>query len=1273
MIKRTYGAARHREVTPPAPAAPSTDHHLSHAAFSTTPEHVAPIYNHSSAHFDDEDELTPPTSLTTDPDLSLTPRSRVKKLLAAFDGNEEEEEEEDERQHSLQPYNAHADVHAQVRTLQVQEHTSVLPDFDEAAVDRDRGSTASDRSDDDDEDDGEAYARLKRSFARPPLPVSPPKPQRPRESADDTRTRLLELAAEARRAQAAQEAEASIITPRRPQNPVATANADQSTDDEDIEAELRMSSGKKGPLGRGTTARAASKKALDQMHRETERLARGMNLAPEIVVKKKLSFTDFFARVGYKTAKEPSPQPPAPESATEPQPPQTEPVPESVVKTASPISAQVATSHAFAPELEDDDEIELPTVEQVLSQPIVAPKAITPQKKAYHIIPPLARGNEVLLDSDSDNESPRMPADPVHARHAALFSKRDFAQVKEDRKAAKFISLARPDSPTKLEARDRKIRDAALKAAVAKQAQADRAAREAALRAAGVEILSTEERQRQALQVEDLVERARRQAEEIRKLEQREDRRRKAIEDGVNDEQASGDEADDESWRGDDSDNDEDIASGEENDDDDMNDAPIDNDNDGEEEDEEDDENDENTTRADQASPVPQRTRLGRTTSILSERALSDDEEKQLARDRDLEAESEQLILQGNRRRRPRARFLLADDDDEDDEHGEGDKENAIPLVRHVSSGSLNLRQMMPPEAGISTLPAATSVNASTANDVPLGQLLSPQSLIRVRDDSVATQFDPLSPGLPLSAYAPMPTQYTQATQIDPDNMLEESEETARSPTPELQPPADDLETRPLNRLRKATAATAAITAASALEPPKPQSRKWRQERDERDAAEIARAREALVDDRAVESDDEYAGLGGASDSEDDAGADATQLAELRAMIDEADEVDGDDDATRERVRALIARAELDKDEKLVAELLKDLESGGLRRRRGTAAAAGLLDDDNSDDEEDERRRYAIRKQQMRARMLESQNLTLLADNPRTAAFVAAMDDVQDKPIAFIDIDDDEDDQQLQQPNQPEASMEDTQQDDDTLNLEFPDLEPTLPREDTQVDDEDVQVPSSLPLLHHQDSSGTATTIDASFKRPRLPATSKPNKLDSREQIRKALSFLNDNDELSSSRSIIPDSQDDDPLDDNDLDVAPPPLRRRSTLAIDDRSIPTVPSLVRRASSTAGSQDSLGLSRESSFSRDSLYGQLGRARQLLATNTVGEVVVQRGAKHLASRMASSAVNYHANQARLRHRSTTSKKPKKPTNNDNDDQPTSTNNTKRRHQVLQLFA
>jgi mediator of replication checkpoint protein 1 len=119
-----------------------------------------------------------------------------------------------------------------------------------------------------------------------------------------------------------------------------------------------------------------------------------------------------------------------------------------------------------------------------------------------------------------------------------------------------------------------------------------------------------------------------------------------------------------------------------------------------------------------------------------------------------------------------------------------------------------------------------------------------------------------------------------------------------------------------------------------------------------------------MFEEQAEESEDEYAGLGGASDDESDNGIDE----EVQKMIDE-----GPVDVKEGELQKLFAEKDLADNEKGIDKLYRDITTGGLRKRK--AVGVDELSDD-SDDEAQERMRQKQREfAKMRKALLEDENL----------------------------------------------------------------------------------------------------------------------------------------------------------------------------------------------------------------------------------------------------------------------------------------------------------
>ncbi|KAL8774594.1 MAG: hypothetical protein Q9209_000967 [Squamulea sp. 1 TL-2023] len=138
-----------------------------------------------------------------------------------------------------------------------------------------------------------------------------------------------------------------------------------------------------------------------------------------------------------------------------------------------------------------------------------------------------------------------------------------------------------------------------------------------------------------------------------------------------------------------------------------------------------------------------------------------------------------------------------------------------------------------------------------------------------------------------------------------------------------------------------------------------------------------------MVEEQAQESEDEYAGLGGVSDDESHGEEDE----EVRKMIEQ-----GDVDVDERQLATFYADKERASDEKAVEKLFKDINNGMLRRKRG--ADFDLSDSD--DDVEARRRRKRKEFAKMRKALLENENVGKIAEDPKKIAFLRAIEDRED-------------------------------------------------------------------------------------------------------------------------------------------------------------------------------------------------------------------------------------------------------------------------------------
>lgn len=499
------------------------------------------------------DAETPPTSQLSAPE-ELTPKSRVRRMLAAIDASSDEDDDEDI---PLPGMPVKQSAHARIRSLEDRaEDASALLESSSIGMHAMRRTIEQDSADTEPvavpADHSSAYQRIRSQLMYTGPEDAPDTLQQKdidmqkgkclsvasmQSSLQTTpivptvRERLEGLAQKKRT-----EAFASDQVVEQLEISIKGAEQTSGSDSEDIEAEIRMSSVKRAPR------RNASKKALEEMHRETERIQRGMTLAPEAHVKRKLQVTSFLSKLGYRS-KPMQELNPTPDLSIDHE---SGAVSTSPSSTKAPLEASArlpiedacnqetimhGTSKAFATALEESEEdAELPCVESLTQ--VGESSQILPGHGSSSSVMRKAIHEDVLLDSSDSDAEVELPA--RLKSHKLLFAHRNAAQISKDRRSAKFVEMARPESPTKLEARAEKARTAALLVAVAQEAKAERLSREAALKATGVKLLSAAERQKEAMEVEDLVEKARRQAEQLRKLEKKEDQKRKAAEDGTN-------------------------------------------------------------------------------------------------------------------------------------------------------------------------------------------------------------------------------------------------------------------------------------------------------------------------------------------------------------------------------------------------------------------------------------------------------------------------------------------------------------------------------------------------------------------------------------------------------------------------------------------------------------------------------------------------------------------------------------------------------------------
>jgi len=285
-------------------------------------------------------------------------------------------------------------------------------------------------------------------------------------------------------------------------------------------------------------SRKASKKALEDMERETQRMNRNMQLAHQAKTKKKFTMSDFAARFG-KKKEEVETSSAQTSSDTDAQgkqdSPPTSPLMEKsqdIVDLGKSIFSMPTTSTANVVDVDDDDDEDLPTLEEAfekMKQDMA--KKQTTMKEDNGILKPrmtntriqalLAQSSDIRRDDDADDleivkvehsifdqVKPRTSSES-HAFHnlRLLANMNNHDQATVDRSKRNKQSLTSGQL------------DALLLGRVSLQARQEREEKIARLKSKGIIVQSQDERERDQMEIEDMLERARIEAEELRRKE----------------------------------------------------------------------------------------------------------------------------------------------------------------------------------------------------------------------------------------------------------------------------------------------------------------------------------------------------------------------------------------------------------------------------------------------------------------------------------------------------------------------------------------------------------------------------------------------------------------------------------------------------------------------------------------------------------------------------------------------------------------------------------
>jgi mediator of replication checkpoint protein 1 len=817
------------------------------------------------------------------------------------------------------------------------------------------------------------------------------------------------------------------------QAPLSDMFNDEDTRDEVTERRLTQSA---------RPTRKASKKALEEMNRETQRIKRNMQLTHQAKVKKRFTPQDFLSAFNRPktssglanvtnaadvTSSSPPPEPFSEAGADKDRdtPPSSPP---SIDDSLKPTLEQPVGMAA----LEESDE-ELPTLQEVLTQPRktvekgkapvrqlpIESKSI-PIRKVHVKIPTHNRLNRYNNDNDDDLE---IIHDPL-----AIFNNIPKTQTTEGRTMLMLRHLAqltgngdriRSKKGQKPSISPQQL-DLQLRQRAREIANQERAARLADLRAKGIVVLTEEEREREQMQIEDMLGKAREEAEKLRKQEKA---TAKANGEDVG---LSSDESDDGDYVG----SDEEVK------------APA------EEEDAE-DEDDIEISGSEEEDTVDH--------DMIDAEAGEEDQDEP----KEAEEQAQDDELQLPKSRRVRRKHVIEDDEDEDE-----------PVTQQTSGDGIN-----------DELAAAFGFGQAPSAPMGMSQMFAGTMDDTQASDMISQDQDSLEMLRHIPPSAPMPSmQFLDDSQdAVADSQVDATQTQANEPTQQMdlkfpQPSADspvvmsqfsqipdpsqdvgfDPNLTPLADRAHAPPSTVDTVMLGVPESPVPQRRgrlirrsEVVQEDEEETVpssapAAVERASDAfsvmrqaakkpaqpdfdkqksnakgMVDEQAEESEDEYRGLGGASDDEDAGSGDEDD----KQMIDETDvKVD------ERQLAALYAEKSREQDEAQTSKLYKDLMSGNLRRKRGNNAFE--LDSDEDDQVVERRRRRQREEARKRKLLLQDETLGKLGSNDKKEAFLRAIEDRDEADdvdfLDGLDVDDDGaemvDSQQQPSASQPAAS-----------------------------------------------------------------------------------------------------------------------------------------------------------------------------------------------------------------------------------------------------------
>lgn len=371
-----------------------------------------------------------------------------------------------------------------------------------------------------------------------------------------TSSRFQELVAKKRAEREAKEAEEAARKQKRMPHDFSDDSGEGSADG-DAEQKLTQ---------HNRPTRKASKKALAEMSRETQRMSRNMQLAHQARTKKKVSKQSLLDRFKFGAAQSgtlsevkqqssstiTSSAPASDhEDITRRETPPTSPLltdSENHSKSQEAVQ-EIETSHVPSPAALEMHQNELPDMMDILTEPITRldkgegkavelPEPALPvtktkgkrfefKQRPIEIHHPKLTSQKIQVESSSDSDLEVLPSSKAKAAKSDVFSRISKVRTQDVRPLQTLRALAHLNSPPGSENRRGKASvslfhlQASLQQKARQQAAAERKAKIEDLKARGIIVQTAEEREQEQVEVEDLLEKARRENAELREKEKR--------------------------------------------------------------------------------------------------------------------------------------------------------------------------------------------------------------------------------------------------------------------------------------------------------------------------------------------------------------------------------------------------------------------------------------------------------------------------------------------------------------------------------------------------------------------------------------------------------------------------------------------------------------------------------------------------------------------------------------------------------------------------------